>query len=120
VRAFEPELILVASGFDAGVMDPLARQMVTSAGFRTMTERLLAAAADTCSGRLVMSHEGGYSPVYVPFCGLAVLEAMSGQHVLDDPFLPLVTGFAGHELKPAEAEVAAAAAEHLPNVRARA
>ena len=105
VRTFEPDLVLVASGFDAGVMDPLARQMVTSAGFRTMTERLLAAAADTCGGRVVMSHEGGYNPVYVPFCGLAVLEAMSGQHVLDDPFLALVTGFAGHELKPAEAEV---------------
>jgi acetoin utilization deacetylase AcuC-like enzyme len=114
VRAFAPELILVACGFDAGVMDPLARQMVTSAGFRTLTERLLAAAAETCGGRVVMSHEGGYSPVYVPFCGLAVLEAMSGQKVLDDPFLPLVSGFAGHELKPAEAEITAAAAEHLP------
>jgi hypothetical protein len=71
-------------------------------------------------GRVVMSHEGGYSPVYVPFCGLAVLEAMSGQHVLDDPFLPLVSGFAGHELKPAEADVAAPAAKNLPPARARA
>jgi acetoin utilization deacetylase AcuC-like enzyme len=120
VRAFAPDLVVVASGFDAGVMDPLARQMVTSAGFRTMTERLLAAAADTCGGRVVMSHEGGYNPVYVPFCGLAVLEAMSGRRVLDDPFLPLVTGFAGHELKPAEAEVVAAAAEHVPHAGARA
>jgi acetoin utilization deacetylase AcuC-like enzyme len=118
VRALEPELILVACGFDAGVMDPLARQMVTSAGFRAMTERLLAAATDVCAGRVVMSHEGGYSPVYVPFCGLAVLEAMCGQHVLDDPFLPLVSGFAGHGLKDAEADVAAAAAQLLPAARA--
>jgi hypothetical protein len=49
----------------------------------------------------------------VPFCGLAVLEAMSGVKVLDDPFLPLVTGYAGHALKPAEAEVVASAATAL-------
>ena len=35
-----------------------------------------------------MSHEGGYNPIYVPFCGLAVLEAMAGVTVLDDPFFP--------------------------------
>ena len=114
VRAFDPDLILVASGFDAGAMDPLARQMVTSAGFRAMAERVLALAGECCDGRLVMSHEGGYSPVYVPFCGLAVLEAMSGVRVLDDPFLPMVGSFAGHGLKPAEADVVAAAAAHLP------
>jgi acetoin utilization deacetylase AcuC-like enzyme len=117
VRAFDPDLILVASGFDAGVMDPLARQMVTSAGFRAMTERVLDVAAACCGGRVVMSHEGGYSPVYVPFCGLAALEAMCGHHVLDDPFLPIVTGFAGHELKPAEADVISAAAAHIPASR---
>jgi acetoin utilization deacetylase AcuC-like enzyme len=117
VRAFDPDLILVASGFDAGVMDPLARQMVTSAGFRAMTERVLDVAAACCGGRVVMSHEGGYSPVYVPFCGLAVLEAMCGQRVLDDPFLPIVTGFAGHELKPAEADVISAAAAQIPASR---
>jgi acetoin utilization deacetylase AcuC-like enzyme len=114
VRAFAPDLILVSCGFDAGVMDPLARQMVTSAGFRAMTERLLAVAADTCAGRVVMSHEGGYNAVYVPFCGLAVLETMSGVQVLDDPFLELVSGFAGQGLKPAEAEVIAVAAGQIP------
>jgi acetoin utilization deacetylase AcuC-like enzyme len=91
--------------------------MVTSAGFRAMTERVLEVAAACCGGRVVMSHEGGYSPVYVPFCGLAVLEAMSGHRVLDDPFLPIVTGFAGHELKPAEADVISAAAVHIPTSR---
>ena len=61
-----------------------------------------------------MSHEGGYNPIYVPFCGLAVLEAMAGVHVLDDPILPVVAGMTGHELKPAEAEVIAAAATRIP------
>ena len=35
-------------------------------------------AAEVCDGRLVMSHEGGYSSFYVPYCGLAVIEQMSG------------------------------------------
>ena len=62
-----------------------------------------------------MSHEGGYNPIYVPFCGLAVLEAMSGVDVLDDPILPILRGMTGHDLKPAEAEVIAAAADPHPH-----
>ena len=36
------------------------------------------AAERHCGGRLVAAHEGGYSDVYVPFCGLAAIEAMAG------------------------------------------
>ena len=43
--------------------------------------------------------EGGYSPVYVPFCGLATIETMAGVHVLDDAILPVVGGMGGHELE---------------------
>jgi acetoin utilization deacetylase AcuC-like enzyme len=110
VRAFQPDLVLVASGFDAGIMDPLARQMVTARGFAAIASRILDVAAECCDGRVAMSHEGGYNPIYVPFCGLAVLEVMAGVKVLDDPFFPVVDGMSGHELKPAEADVIAAAA----------
>ena len=92
VRAFHPDLVLVACGFDAGIMDPLARQMVTSQGFRALARRVLDVASECCGGRVAMSHEGGYNPVYVPFCGLAVLEEMAGVHTLDDPFQPVVAG----------------------------
>jgi acetoin utilization deacetylase AcuC-like enzyme len=37
-----------------------------------------AAAHKHCQGRLLAFHEGGYSEFYVPFCGLAVVEEMSG------------------------------------------
>jgi acetoin utilization deacetylase AcuC-like enzyme len=110
VRAFRPELVLVACGFDAGAMDPLARQMVTSAGFAALARRVLDVAGECCDGRVVMSHEGGYNAVFVPFCGLAVLQEMAGVHVLDDPFHPIIAGMSGHQLKPAEADVVAAAA----------
>jgi acetoin utilization deacetylase AcuC-like enzyme len=119
VRAFSPDLVLVASGFDAGIMDPLARQMVTASGFRALARRVLDVAAECCDGRVAMSHEGGYNPVYVPFCGLAVLEEMAGVRTIDDPFQPVVAGMAGHELKPAEAAVVEAARRTTaPPVRA--
>jgi acetoin utilization deacetylase AcuC-like enzyme len=34
-------------------------------------------AEDLCEGRLTLVHEGGYSEVYVPFCGHGVLQELS-------------------------------------------
>ena len=79
LQAFKPDLILVPSGFDGGMYDPLGRMMAYSETFREMTALLLEAADELCEGRLVLSHEGGYSPTYVPFCGLAVVEELSGK-----------------------------------------
>ncbi|MGJ9422030.1 class II histone deacetylase [Aeromicrobium sp. CF3.5] len=110
LRRFKPDLVLVACGFDAGAMDPLSRQMVTSDGYRRITRLLLDVAAETSGGKVAMSHEGGYSPAYVPFCGLALLETMAGAEPFGDPFLPIVGGFAGHPLQPHQAEAVASAA----------
>jgi acetoin utilization deacetylase AcuC-like enzyme len=117
LRAFAPDLILVACGFDAGAMDPLSRQMVTSEGFRQMTQQLMAVASDVCDGRIAMSHEGGYNPIYVPFCGLAVIETLAGVTPFGDPFLPIVGGFAGHDLQPHQDSVIRRAGELLPPAR---
>ncbi|WP_369363370.1 hypothetical protein AB5L52_09640 [Streptomyces sp. CG4] len=114
---FHPELIIVASGFDAGAMDPLARQLVSSSGFRAMARHVLDAADRLCSGRVSMIHEGGYSEVYVPFCGHAVIEEMTGRHLLEDPYLELVDGFGGQQLQPhqrAAVEQAARLAAEVP------
>ena len=87
LEAFAPELIVIACGFDAGALDPLGRMLLPAAAFGAMTERLLDAAGRLCDGRLVASHEGGYSAGHVPFCGLAVIEALSGLSAgIDDPF----------------------------------
>jgi acetoin utilization deacetylase AcuC-like enzyme len=108
--AFAPDIVLVASGFDASAADPLARQMMTAGGYRQLTAMLMDAAERHCGGRLMMTHEGGYSPAYVPFCGLAVLEAMSGHRTgVDDPFDPIFSGFAGQDLQPHQSEVIDAA-----------
>lgn len=79
LRRFQPELILVACGFDSSNADPLGRMLLTSTSYAAMTRTMMSLADELCEGRLVISHEGGYSPVYVPFCGLAVLETLSGE-----------------------------------------
>lgn len=116
LQRFRPELILVASGFDASAMDPLARQLLSSQAYRTMTERLMEVAEDLCGGRLAMSHEGGYNPVYVPFCGLAVLEALSKMPAFGDPFLGMVTGFAGGDLQPHQKSLVDDVAAFVPDI----
>ena len=78
---FRPEVIIVACGFDAAAVDPLGRMLCTAETFRAMTARMMEAAIALCGGKLVLVHEGGYSEVYVPFCGHAVLEELSGAPV---------------------------------------
>lgn len=75
---FQPDLILVSSGFDASFQDPLASMILCSQSYREFTQKLTAAANRHCEGRIVFAHEGGYSKDYVPFCGLAVVEVLSG------------------------------------------
>jgi acetoin utilization deacetylase AcuC-like enzyme len=101
LRSFRPELILIASGLDASAMDPLGSMMMTSDGYRMLTRTMLAVARDVCGGRMVACHEGGYSPAYVPYCGLAILEEMAGVRTgLKDPLLDLLAGFGGQEIQP--------------------
>jgi acetoin utilization deacetylase AcuC-like enzyme len=108
---FRPELILVACGFDASILDPLGRMMLTSEAFRDLAGMVKRAAAELCGGRLVMCHEGGYSAAYVPFCGLAVLEELSGlRSGVEDPYLQRYLDVPGEELQPAQAEAIEAAA----------
>lgn len=87
IRAFRPDAIIVACGFDAGAFDPLGRMLATQETFREMTRAVMALAGDVCDGRVVMVHEGGYSEMHVPFLGHAVLEEMSGSDIRAvDPF----------------------------------
>ena len=87
LERYRPQLIIVPCGFDAGFHDPLGRMMLTSHSFRQLTERIMAAAQKLCGGKLIMTHEGGYSPHLVPFHCLAVLETMSGISTeVIDPF----------------------------------
>lgn len=106
LRGFRPEIIMVASGFDASAVDPLGGMTVTASAYRAMAATLVESAEELSGGRIVFSHEGGYSPVYVPYCGLAVLEAMSGHETgVPDPYAYSFENSPAHPLKPWQDEV---------------
>ena len=66
-----------------------------------------------------MIQEGGYSEAYTPWCGLAVIEEISGLKTdANDPHLEWIGAIGGHELKSAEADVletAASLVARIPN-----
>jgi acetoin utilization deacetylase AcuC-like enzyme len=118
LERFRPQLIVVASGLDASAMDPLGRMLCTSETYRAMASRIVAAAETLCAGRVVATHEGGYSNAYVPFCGLAVIEEFAGIRTsVVDPYLEELMQMGGQELQPHQAaaiDAAAALVQRIP------
>jgi acetoin utilization deacetylase AcuC-like enzyme len=112
---FQPEMIIVPSGFDACAMDPLGRQMLVTDSYREMTKRLVQAAEEHCGGRLLFCHEGGYSPAYAPWCGLAVMETLAELPATPDPFIHFHT-MGGQALKPVESAVLDEVAALIPDI----
>jgi acetoin utilization deacetylase AcuC-like enzyme len=87
LQRFKPDLIVVACGYDAAAIDPLSRMFATAQTFSAMTAAIKASAAELCDGRLVLVHEGGYSEVYVPFCGHATISTLAESTIeAPDPF----------------------------------
>lgn len=87
LERFRPDLIVVACGYDAAAIDPLSRMFATAQTFSAMTAAIKASAVELCDGRLVLVHEGGYSEVYVPFCGHATISTLADSTIeAPDPF----------------------------------
>jgi len=102
LQRFDPDFILVSSGFDASYADPLSAMMLSSDDYRYMSKRMLEVAGEKCEGRIAFVHEGGYSEIYVPFCGAAVFEellGLKGNDCIEDPFLNEVKDWGGQELQ---------------------
>uniref|UniRef100_A0A7S0ULI3 histone deacetylase n=1 Tax=Polytomella parva TaxID=51329 RepID=A0A7S0ULI3_9CHLO len=92
--SFDPDLVIVAAGFDAAEGDPLGGCRVTPEGFAHMTHRLLRFA----KGRIVLALEGGYNTRITAQCATSCVETLLGMPppplILDkDHFWPAdVTG----------------------------
>ena len=69
VRSFDPDLVIVAAGFDAHRDDPLAEMAVTADGFRQMARRCASLAPRTAA---VL--EGGYNLDTLPTLVAAALD----------------------------------------------
>lgn len=74
VRAFAPDLIIIAAGFDAADGDPLGWMMLSPAGYQHMTKRL----CNIGTGRVVVALEGGYALRPLATCASATLRALLG------------------------------------------
>lgn len=81
IRQHAPEVIIVACGYDASAVDPIAQMLLGAEAFGQMTDLLGALADDICDGRLVLAHEGGYSELHVPFCGHATIATLAGSQI---------------------------------------
>lgn len=79
LRAFVPELILIAAGQDPAASDPLGRMSVTTEGFRAMAGHVCDVADELCAGRVLAVQEGGYSADHMPYCVLAIVERLAGR-----------------------------------------
>ena len=73
---FNPELIIIAAGFDLYFADPIGNGMLTSITYYKFTEKLLTLAENICEGKLAFILEGGYSLIGLPQCIYAVIKAL--------------------------------------------
>jgi acetoin utilization deacetylase AcuC-like enzyme len=77
LRAFDPDFILVSSGFDALAGDPLGGLLLEPEDFHAMTRHLMEVADRVCAGRLVALLEGGYDPRRTGLAAVAVIRALA-------------------------------------------
>lgn len=74
LRKFNPDMIIVSAGFDAGEHDPLGGYKVTPSGFRNMVEQMVAVNSSIC---LVL--EGGYNLHTISHSMAECTEALLGK-----------------------------------------
>lgn len=97
--AFQPQMLFVPFGFDAGAQDPLGRMILGSNHFRYIAAQLKHAAQKHCGGKMLVTHEGGYNEATIPFMALAMMEAISGVNTgVVDPYGEIMDNMPGHDI----------------------
>ncbi len=118
LEAYKPDLIIVPSGFDGGAGDPIGRQMMTSEGFRSLTKKLMLSAEEICNGKILMTHEGGYSAATVPFLAHAVIETLAQEDMgIKDPFQNIIGNLGQQELQPHQDKLISEVENLLKNIK---
>ena len=118
LQAYQPELIIVPSGFDGGAGDPIGRQMMTSEGFKSLTKKIKKCAEEVCHGKILMTHEGGYSAATVPFFAHSVIETLAEENTgIKDPFQRIIGNLGQQELQPHQDSLIKEAEELLQKIK---
>ncbi len=76
---YRPELVLVSAGFDPYFKDPLGGMKLTRAGFGALMDIVKTIAEDACSGKVLLTLEGGYNPDGLRDGVGAVLQSLMGK-----------------------------------------
>ncbi len=77
-QVYAPELIILSAGYDAHFADPLGGMLLTTSGFRALTN-LVMVASQSGQGRVAAILEGGYDLNHLPDAVLATLEVFTGR-----------------------------------------
>ena len=78
IRHFEPECLLISAGFDAWQGDPVGGMQVSLQAFRNWGIWLRQVADDHCSGRVLVTLEGGYDLDSLGSLAVAHCEGLEG------------------------------------------
>jgi acetoin utilization deacetylase AcuC-like enzyme len=68
IKPFEPQFILISSGFDAYRLDPISGLSLEASDYNKLTKLTQNIAKDCCDGRIVSCLEGGYHLLDLPKC----------------------------------------------------
>ena len=68
IKSFNPQFVLISSGFDAYRLDPISGLSLEASDFNALTKLTRNIANDCCEGRIVSCLEGGYHLLDLPKC----------------------------------------------------
>jgi acetoin utilization deacetylase AcuC-like enzyme len=80
LKEFNPEIIIIAAGFDMYFDDPIGNGKLTTISYFKFTERILLLANQICEGKIAFVLEGGYSLIGLPHCVYAIIKALLGEN----------------------------------------
>ena len=84
MRAYQPQLILMAAGFDAHQEDPIGRSRLTEEGFGMLTRLFMALRTEIGAPPTLFVLEGGYSPRALAASVREVIKVLLRPEPLDD------------------------------------
>jgi acetoin utilization deacetylase AcuC-like enzyme len=79
VESFKPQMLFISVGFDAHWSDPITMLGLSTKGYFTLAQKVVALAEEHCDGKIVFVLEGGYDPVNVANGAEAVFVAATGK-----------------------------------------
>jgi len=85
MRSYNPQMIMVAAGFDAHWRDPLGRTQVTENAFGLLAEMIVELRDDVQRPPILMALEGGYDPAALAASVRQVLSALTSTVVRKQP-----------------------------------